>query len=121
MSVPDVTKWMWMSLNKDSHDVILARLRSGCTSLNNHLYNLNMRDSQFCNFCINKRETVEHFTLECQEYNNFRRTLFNDLAKLNIDQDKVNLQLLLTSDWKNKYRKQILSKFINYVKLTKKS
>ena len=92
---------------------------SQCTNLNDHLHKLNMRDSPFCNFCIDKKETAEYFIFDCQELSNLKRTLFNDLAKLGIDQDKINLQLLLTGDGMNKYRKQILAKFINYVKLTK--
>ena len=120
-TVTDITSWKWISVSKRSHDVILAKLRSGCTELNDHLHKLNLRDSPNCNFCLNKRETVEHYIFECQEYSNCRETLFNDLADLNISQDNVNLNILLSGGkGTNKSRIQILRKFINYIKLTKR-
>ena len=45
-SVLDITKWKWLSVNKRSHDVILARLRSGCIQLNDHLHKINLNDLQ---------------------------------------------------------------------------
>ena len=68
--------------------------------------------------CINERETIEHFILNCQKYGNFRNALFNDLANLDIDQNRINLQLLLTGEGSDKFRIHILKLFINFVKLT---
>ena len=117
-SVPDISTWKWLSLNKRSYDVVLARLRSGCTDLNDHLHKINMKDSPNCDFCINERETVEHFILNCQKYGNIRNALFNDLANLDIDQNRINLQLLLTGEGSDKFRIHILKLFVNLVKLT---
>ena len=120
-SVLDIAKWKWLSVNKRSHDVILARLRSGCIQLNDHLHKINQIDSPICNFCTNERETVDHFIFECHEYSEFREILFNELAELNITQDEINSHLLLTGgDRENKSRLKILRKFMNYVKSTKR-
>ena len=120
-SVTDITKWKWLSVNKRSHDVILARLRSGSVQLNDHLHKSNLKDSPICNFCTNKRETVEHFIFECQEYTRHREILHNELADLNIKQSENDLQMLLTGgEGTSKSKLQILRKFINYIKMTKR-
>ena len=77
--MPDISNWRWLSLNKRSYDVILARLRSGSIDLNDHLHKLNLKDSPNCDFCTNERETVEHYIFSCQKYSNLRNALFNDL------------------------------------------
>ena len=117
-SFPDISTWKWVSLNKRSYDVILARLRSGCIQLNEHLNKINMSDSPLCNYCNNMRETVEHFIFECQKYSNLRRKLYNELALLGVNQDEINLQLLLSGEGTNKHKKRILNKLLNYVKST---
>ena len=120
-SVRDITKWRWLSVNKRSHDVILARLRSRCVQLNDHLHKINLRDSPFCDFCTNKRETVEHFIFECQEYTGHREILHNELANLSINQNEIDLQMLLTGgEGTSKSKLQVLRKFINYIKMTKR-
>ena len=120
-SVTDIANWVWLSLNNRSYDVLLARLRSGCTNLNDHLHKIKMKDSPNCNFCTNKKETVEHFIFECTEYISFRTALFNDLGNLNINQDEISLKLLLTGgEGSNKLKMKILRLFIKYVKLTKR-
>ena len=120
-SVSDITKWEWLSLNNRSYDVLLARLRSGCTNLNDHLHKIKLKDSPTCNFCTNERETVEHFVFECTEYIPFRTALFNDLGILNINQDEISLKLLLTGgEGSNKLKLNVLRLFIKYVKLTKR-
>ena len=118
-SVLDIAKWKWLSVNKRSHDVILARLRSGCIQLNDHLHKINLNDSPFCNFCTNERETVDHYIFECHEYRDLREMLYNELAELSITQDEINSHLLLTGgDGENKSRLKILRKFMNYIKST---
>ena len=47
--------------------------------------------------------------------------LIEELGKLDIKQNKINLELLLTGgDGINKVRLKILKNFVNYVKLTKR-
>ena len=49
------------------------RLRSGNCNLNENLYNINLVPSPFCQ--CGDVETVEHFLLKCQNYDNLRITL----------------------------------------------
>ena len=113
--------WEWLSLNKRSYDVLLARLRSGCTDLNDHLYKTKLEPSPLCKFCKTETESVEHYIFHCTKYDNHRKVLFDELAKLNIDQTKTNLQLLLTGGvGLKKDRLNILRIFMNYVKLTER-
>ena len=120
-SVPNIKSWEWISINNRSYDVLLARLRSGCTDLNDHLFRLKLETSPLCKFCLTEVETVEHYIFQCPQYDNYRRMLIDELGKLNIKKEKINLELLLTGgDGINKVRLKILRVFINYVKLTKR-
>ena len=120
-SVPDIKSWDWLSLNNRSYDVLLARLRSGCTDLNDHLYRLKLETSPFCKFCKTETETIEHYIFHCPKYENYRVVLIDELGKFNINQNEINLQLLLTGgDGTNRTRLKILRIFVNYVRLTKR-
>ena len=120
-SVPDIKSWDWISLNDRSYDVLLARLRNGCTDLNDHLYRLKLETSPFCKFCKTEIETIEHYIFHCPKYDNYRTILIEDLGKLNINQNEINLQLLLTGgDGSNRIRLKILRNFVNYVRLTER-
>ena len=120
-SVPDIKSWEWISINNRSYDVLLARLRSGCTDLNDHLFRLNLETSPLCKFCKTDVETVEHYIFHCSHYDTYRIMLIDELGKLNINQNKINLELLLTGgDDINKVRLKILRIFMKYVKLTKR-
>ena len=120
-SVPDIKSWEWVTHNKRSYDVLLARFRSGCTDLNEHLYKIKLETSPFCKFCTNETETMEHYIFNCTKYDNHRTKLVEELAKLNIDQNRINLHLLLTGgEGSRKDRLKILRIFINFVKLTER-
>ena len=120
-SVPDINSWEWLSLNKRSYDVLLARLRSGSTDLNDHLYKIKLETSPFWKFCTNKNETVEHYVFDCTKYKDYRKLLFDELNKLKISQNRINLHLLLTGgEGKSKDKLKILRLFINYVKSTER-
>ena len=82
-AVPNINQWEWVSMNNRRYDVLLARLRSGCVDLNNDLFTIKKRDNPFCDYCANDRETVEHYALHCQKYNDIRITLFNVIKALN--------------------------------------
>ena len=118
-SVPDIKSWEWITLNKRSYDALLARFRSGCTDLNEHLYKIKLETAPFCKFCTTETETVEHYIFNCAKYNNYRTMLIEELAKLDIEKNKINLHLLLTGgEGPKKKRIKILRIFVNYVKLT---
>ena len=71
--------------------MVLTRLRIGHTRLT-HSYLLNREDQPFCISC-NKLFTVKHFLIECIEFSNVRRQLFqtNDLRYLfeNVPADNI--------------------------------
>ena len=75
--------------------VLHAKLRIGCSLLNNDLYsNLHVIDNPNC-FCIqNIPETAEHFLLHCPWYTALRTTMLRDLQNLpNIPPISPNLLL----------------------------
>ena len=90
-AVPNINQWEWVSMNNRRYDVLLARLRSGCVDLNNYLFTIKKRDNPFCDYCANDRETVEHYALHCQKYNDIRLNLFNEIKTLNVNQNTIDL------------------------------
>ena len=62
----------------------LTRLRVGLSHLHSHKYHHNFRDTvtQFCSFCNNDAETVEHYLLYCPNYSLIRSELFGKLRQL---------------------------------------
>ena len=60
--------------------VLLARLRNYCSSLNFDLFRCNLVPSPLC-ACGKDHETVDHYLLQCELFNEARQTLFNFPAK----------------------------------------
>lgn len=59
-----------------------ARLRMGCSKLNEHLYyNLHVIDSPSCT-CGSPSESVQHYFFECDIYCNQRVLLFNNIKEI---------------------------------------
>ena len=56
-------------------NILLTRLRNGCSSLNADLYRVNLTISPTCQ-CGHAYEDVFHFFFQCNIYTNQRRTLF---------------------------------------------
>ena len=95
---------------------MLTRLRSGFVDLNNYLFNIKKRDISYCDHCPNVRETVEHFALHCQNFNNIRQILFNELGILNVSPNIIGLKILLDgSDGPYKLRLKILNLFMDFI------
>ena len=55
-----------------------ARLRLRCSALNEHLYAKNLVEHPSCE-CGAQIESVTHFLLECEQYDEDRNKLFEDL------------------------------------------
>jgi hypothetical protein len=55
-----------------------ARLRLRCSKLNTHLYEKNLTDSDLCQ-CGKSKETVKHFLLECEKYEETRDDMYREL------------------------------------------
>ena len=120
-AVPNINQWEWVSMNNRRYDVLLARLRSGCIDLNNYLFTIKKRDNPFCDYCTNDRETVEHYALHCQKYNDIRITFFNEIKALNVTQNTIDLQTLLSGgNGTHNLRIRILNLFILFIKDSKR-
>ena len=119
--VHNINQWEWISLNNRRYDVLLARLRSGCVDLNDYLFTIKKRDNPYCDHCPNVRETVEHFALHCQNFNNIREILFTNLGTLNVSPDTIGLRTLLDGgDGPYKLRLKILNLFVDFIKESKR-
>jgi hypothetical protein len=55
--------------------IVHARLRNGCSNLNNDLYNNHLSENQFCP-CSNEIENAEHYFFKCTNYIDQRLNLF---------------------------------------------
>ena len=58
--------------------ILHARLRLECSSLNHHLYKENLVDSSLC--ACGAPETTFHFLLSCASYNEIRQQYFSGLC-----------------------------------------
>ena len=58
--------------------ILHARLRLECSSLNHHLYKKNLVDSSLC--ACGAPETTFHFLLSCENYNEIRQQYFSGLG-----------------------------------------
>ena len=74
------------------YETILFRLRSGHCRLRANLFKIGCSDTQLCQFC-NIPETVDHFLLECPEFEHHRTTLKSATRDLNLP---FSLQHILT-------------------------
>ena len=66
-----------------------ARLRTNCSSLNQHLFSKNMIESPLC--VCGEVEDTKHFLFYCQYFQNLRHELFNKITT--ICQPTVNILL----------------------------
>ena len=69
--------------------VLHTRLRTGCSSLNSHLFSKNVIDSPLC--LCGAAETVHHYFFVCPTYLNLRQILINSVS--NIANPSINLFL----------------------------
>ena len=82
----------WYSVGDRRSSVIHARLRMGCSNLNQHLFNLHVTDDPGC-ICGYRSENSSHYLLHCPLYGRERNIrdaqLFNldFLSAINIDED----------------------------------
>ena len=82
---------------------LVSRLQTGHVELNEHLWFINILRSPLCVFCdLRKRETVQHYLLECNAYSQARTNLLKNIHQstetvdlLKMQQPSDNLQILL--------------------------
>ena len=100
-----------------SYEVLLARLRSGCVELWNNLFTIYKRNYPLRDYCANVRETVEHYVLRCQIFNDIRMISFNEFIVLNKSPDSIDLKTLLDGgDGPYKLKLNILNLFMEFIK-----
>ena len=76
--------------------ILHTRLRTECSSLNEHLFRRNLVPSPNC--ICEEIESNSHFLLSCARYNLIRQDMINSI-QLNIQQNvPVNTRLLLSGD-----------------------
>ena len=64
-------------------EVVINRLRIGHAGTNQYLHRFNMADAQLCSKC-NTIETIEHVLLYCSKYTVNRKTMEEELLKINV-------------------------------------
>ena len=114
--IQDVSQWQWISVESRFYDVLLARFRSGCIELNEHLYKVKMIDSPNCSHCNNVVESIEHFIFFCPRYRKELKEMHDRMLKLNISNNSINLHLLLTGgNFSNRKRISVMKLFIKFI------
>ena len=66
----------------------IAQLRTGHCGLNQHLHCFGKKDSPYCQ-CRYGKETVEHFLLECCNYQDQRKSLRKEVGIVNMWVDRL--------------------------------
>jgi hypothetical protein len=88
--------------NKNLHDfpnkkisTVIYNLRSGYAKLNDYCHKLNITESANCHCQCGERETVEHYILHCDQYEEAREKLIHDMFLLSGSMH-LSLEVLLT-------------------------
>ena len=71
--------------------VMHARMRNGCSNLNNDLFLNKLRPTATCDKCGHEREDAEHYFMQCPSFTNERLRLFR--ATRNLHPLSVNMLL----------------------------
>ena len=130
-----------MKLLNSKQCEIINKLRTECINLNSFKKNINQHNTGKCDYCNDCYETVEHFIMDCPQFelirDKFRRKLckLNDFFKENIKWDIMNIlfphrwQIRPSTRDKNykekiktntQNRVKIILEIIKYVQLTKR-
>ena len=81
--------------------ILHTRLRTGCSSLNYHLFRKNIINDEFC-ICGN-REDTNHFLFECPRFHIQRQEMVNKLLGM----CNLSLDTLLYGDTKLSYLQNV--------------
>ena len=71
--------WRLCYIFQRQFNIIHARLRRECSSLNADLYKINLSDTYLC-ICGSGVENAKHYFLECELYDNIRPSLVRTIA-----------------------------------------
>ena len=75
-------------------DCILFRMRLGHVQLNEYLFKIGRADTNQCSYCGDV-ETIEHFLIDCDQYNNERLQLFIKVSRILGYPPTLSVKLLL--------------------------
>ena len=106
----------WTKHNDRRTEVVMNRLRLGHAGLNSYMFRFEMHHTDECPNCY-EAETIEHFFLECPEYEDARLILRRELQLLNAEPVTVKT-LLGGSNLPPKTNFKIARKVAWYIKAT---
>ena len=81
---PKFEKWPWAERSNRHEDTLLSNFRLGNPPLNKYLYKAKILASPNCNWCPGIIEDSEHFFLRCRLFTHQRKTLLENLRRLNV-------------------------------------
>ena len=93
-----------------------ARLRTNCSSLNQHLFSKNLIDNPLC-ICGSVEDTY-HYLLTCNRFSNLRQELFNKVST--ICRPTLNVLLYGNDELSMEQNKNIFLAAQNYLLKTKR-
>ena len=114
----DLGEWEWTRHPDRRMDILITQLRLHCVKLNKYLFRIKVLDSDMCTKCnLQVQETVEHYLLTCNAYNQQRATLRAKLRVLGIVDMTVGL-LLGSSNNTIKIKTSITRELAIYIRAT---
>ena len=84
----------WFYSGNRKNNILLNRLRNGCSGLNGHLFQNHVRNDKICN-CGYTNESVTHYFLHCPNHDGPRREMLNNLTNLFALREQINTLVLL--------------------------
>ena len=98
-------------------NIILARLRMGCSQLNSDLYNMNIINERKCR-CNHPREDLVHYFMDCPRYDDQRRILYEQI----FPKTQFTVRHLLYGDphLSNEDNEFIINKTIEFIRNTRR-
>ena len=103
-------------IGKRLSQIYHARLRTNCSSLNQHLFSKNLIDNPLC-ICGSAEDTY-HFLLTCNRFSNLRQELFNKVST--ICRPTLNVFFYGNDELSMKQNKDIFLAVQNYLLNTKR-
>ena len=110
----------WFDIGNRKLSIIHSKLRMECSSLNAHLFKLNIIDNQLCS-CGLCPENNFHFFFECRLYEVYRITMLNKLQALNLNK-RIDLNFVLFGDINSSFtsNKNIVLIIQEFIEATKR-
>lgn len=92
-------------------DCAIIRLRLGHAGLNQHLHRFNLAPTPYCDHC-GSRETIEHYLINCEQYDDQRGRLVYRIMKLIGYMPQITIRLLLGGEKFPKLTNKKITEFV---------